>query len=89
MATQGETLALPSTSRLRSKASTVSISGGVAVLRSNRLDLATARAARQHGAGHDVYGSPRGDPQLRSEISRRVMRVGHVLSPDDVIITNG
>ncbi|TSD61204.1 PLP-dependent aminotransferase family protein [Variovorax sp. KBS0712] len=110
-ATQGGTLALPSTSRLRSKASTVSISGAVvvllehasnsalvplgcavpdaAVLRSNRLDLAMARAARQHGARHNVYGSPRGDPQLRREISRRAMRVGHVLSPDDVIITNG
>ncbi|MDP9910281.1 DNA-binding transcriptional MocR family regulator [Variovorax boronicumulans] len=110
-ATQGGTLALPSTSRLRSKASTVSISGAVAVLlehasnsalvplgcavpdaavlRSNRLDLAMARAARQHGARHNVYGSPRGDPQLRREISRRAMRVGHVLSPDDVIVTNG
>jgi len=110
-ATQGGTLALPSTSRLRSKASTVSISGAVAVLlehasnsalvplgcavpdaavlRSNRLDLAMARAARQHGARHNVYGPPRGDPQLRREISRRAMRVGHVLSPDDVIVTNG
>jgi DNA-binding transcriptional MocR family regulator len=110
-ATQGGTLALPSASRLRSKASTVSISGAVAallehasnpalvplgcavpdaaLLRSHRLDLALARAARQHGDRHNVYGTPRGDPRLRREISRRAMRIGHALSPDDVVITNG
>ncbi len=110
-ATQGGTLALPSTSRLRSKASTVSISGAVsallehasnaalvplgcavpdaALLQSKRLDLALARAARQHGARYNVYGAPRGDLRLRREISRRAMRIGHALSPDDVVITNG
>ncbi len=110
-ATQGGTLARPSPSRLRSRASTVSISGAVAallehasnsalvplgcavpdaaLLQSKRLDLALARAARQHGARHNVYGSPRGDLGLRREISRRAMRIGHALSPDDVIITNG
>jgi DNA-binding transcriptional MocR family regulator len=110
-ATQGGTLALPSTSRLRSKASTVSIGGAVAallehasnpalvplgcavpdaaLLQSNRLDLALARAARQHGARYNVYGTPRGDERLRREICRRAMRIGHALSPDDVVITNG
>lgn len=110
-ATQGGTFALPSTSRLRTKASTVSISGAVAVLlehasnsalvplgcavpdaallQSHRLDLALARAARQHGARYNVYGAPRGDLGLRREISRRAMRIGHALSPDDVVITNG
>jgi len=110
-ATHGGTLALPSTSRLRSKASTVSISGAVAallehasnftlvplgcavpdaaLLQSNRLDLALARAARQHGARYNVYGAPRGDLRLRREISRRAMRIGHALSPDDVVITSG
>jgi DNA-binding transcriptional MocR family regulator len=109
--THGATLALPSTSRLRSRASTVSIGGAVAallehasnsalvplgcavpdaaLLQSHRLDLALARAARQHGAHHNVYGAPRGDPQLRREISRRAMRIGHALSPDDMIITSG
>lgn len=110
-ATQGGTLALPTTSRLRTKASTVCISGAVAallehasnsalvplgcavpdaaLLQSQRLDLALARAARQHGARYNVYGAPRGDLRLRREISRRAMRIGHALSPDDVVVTNG
>lgn len=109
--TQGGTLALPSSSRPRTKASTVSISGAVtallehasnsalvplgcavpdaALLQSPRLDLALARAARQHGARYNVYGAPRGDLRLRREISRRAMRIGHSLSPEDLIITSG
>ena len=110
-ATRGGTLALPTPSRLRSKASTVSISGAVAgllehasnsalvplgcavpdaaLLQSHKLDLALAQAARQHGARYNVYGAPRGDLRLRQEISRRALRIGHALSPDDVLITNG
>ena len=42
-----------------------------------------------HGARYNVYGAPRGDLRLRREISRRAMRIGHALSPDDVVITNG
>ena len=34
-----------------------------ALLQSHRLDLALARAARQHGARYNVYGAPRGDLQ--------------------------
>ncbi|MFM0335470.1 aminotransferase-like domain-containing protein [Paraburkholderia fungorum] len=105
------TLALPSTSRARARASTVSISGAVAtllehasnsalvplgcavpdggVLQSKRLDLALARAARQHGARYNVYCPPHGEPRLRQEIARRALRFGHALSPDDVLITNG
>lgn len=60
-----------------------------ALLQSQRLDLALARAARQHGARYNVYAAPRGDLRLRREISRRALRVGHALSPDDVIITSG
>ena len=104
-------LALPSTSRARARASTVSISGAVAtllehasnsalvplgcavpdggVLQSKRLDLALARAARQHGARYNVYCPPHGEPHLRQEIARRALRFGHALSPDDVLITNG
>ena len=104
-------LALPSTSRPRAKASTVSIGGAVAallehasnsslvplgcavpeavLLQSKRLDLALARAARQHGTDHNIYGAARGDAGLRREIARRAMRLGHALSPDDVVITNG
>ncbi|MFM0289463.1 aminotransferase-like domain-containing protein [Paraburkholderia megapolitana] len=105
------TLALPSTSRPRTKASTVSISGAVAtllehasnsrlvplgcsvpdgaLLQSKRLDLALARAARQHGARYNVYCPPHGEPHLRQEIAKRTMRFGHALSPDDVLVTNG
>ena len=104
-------LALPSASRPRAKASTVSIGGAVAtllehasnsslvplgcavpeaaLLQSKRLDLALARAARQHGTDYNVYGAARGDPGLRREIAKRAMRLGHALSPDDVLITNG
>jgi len=110
-ATQGGSLALPSASRPRAKASSVSISGALAallehasnpalvplgcavpdtgLLQSSRLDLALARAARQHGARYNVYGTPHGDLRLRREISRRAMRTGHRLAPDDVIITSG
>lgn len=108
---QGGMLALPSTPRLRAKASTVSISGAVAgllehasnsalvplgcavpdaaLLQSQRLDLALARTARQHGARYNVYAAPRGDLRLRREISRRALRIGYSQSPDDVIVTSG
>jgi DNA-binding transcriptional MocR family regulator len=104
-------LALPSASRPRAKASTISIGSAVAtllehasstslvplgcavpeaaLLQSKRLDLALARAARQHGTDYNVYGAARGDPGLRREIAKRAMRLGHALSPDDVLVTNG
>ncbi|ABB08075.1 PLP-dependent aminotransferase family protein [Burkholderia lata] len=110
-AARGGTLALPSTSRSRAKASTVSISGAVAamlehaansalvplgcavpdpaLLQSKRLDLALARAARQHGTRYNVYCAPYGEPALRREIARRAMRFGHPLSADDILVTNG
>jgi DNA-binding transcriptional MocR family regulator len=96
-------LALPSISRPRAKASTVSISGAVAgllehvsnptlvplgcavpdaaLLQSKRLDLALARAARQHGTRYNIYCAPQGDPRLRREIAKRAMHFGHALSP--------
>jgi DNA-binding transcriptional MocR family regulator len=108
---RGGAFALPSASRPRAKASTVSISGAVsallehasnpalvplgcavpdaALLQSKQLDLALARAARQHGTRYNVYGTVRGDPRLRREIARRAMRLGHAQSPDDVVITSG
>lgn len=108
---QRNALALPSTSRPRTTALTVSISGAVAallehssnpaflpfgcavpdggLLESKRLDQLLARAARQRGARYNVYGTPQGDPSLRNEIAKRAIRVGHMLSPDDVVITSG
>lgn len=59
------------------------------LLESKRLDLALARAARRHGARYNVYGPPQGELSLRSEIAKRAMRSGHMLSPDDVVITSG
>jgi DNA-binding transcriptional MocR family regulator len=38
---------------------------------------------------HNVYCPPNGDIRLRREIAKRAMRVGHTLSPDDVVITAG
>jgi DNA-binding transcriptional MocR family regulator len=60
-----------------------------ALLQSQRLDLALARAARQHGARYNVYAAPRGDLGLRRELARRALRYGHALSPDDIIVTSG
>jgi DNA-binding transcriptional MocR family regulator len=59
------------------------------LLESKRLDLALARAARRHGARYNVYGAARGEDRLRREIAKRAMRIGHVLSPDDVVVTAG
>jgi DNA-binding transcriptional MocR family regulator len=110
-ASYGATLAIPSASRPRAKASTVSISGAVAallehasnpalvplgcavpeaaLLQSKRLDLALARAARQHGSRHNVYGTVHGDARLRSEIAKRAHRIGCTVSADEIIVTNG
>jgi DNA-binding transcriptional MocR family regulator len=60
-----------------------------ALLESKRLDLALARVARQQGTRYNVYSPPYGDPRLRLEIAKRGMRFGHVLSPDDILVTNG
>jgi len=60
-----------------------------ALLEAKRLDQLLARAARQHGARYNVYGTPQGDAALRSEIAKRALRVGHRLAPDDVVITSG
>jgi len=60
-----------------------------ALLQSKRLDLALARAARQHGTRYNVYCAPQGEPGLRREIAKRAMRFGHGLSPDDILIANG
>jgi DNA-binding transcriptional MocR family regulator len=60
-----------------------------ALLQSKRLDLALARAARQHGTRYNGYCALQGEPRLRREIAKRAMRLGHALSPDDVLITAG
>ncbi|HKW83372.1 MAG TPA: aminotransferase class I/II-fold pyridoxal phosphate-dependent enzyme [Burkholderiaceae bacterium] len=60
-----------------------------ALLQSKRLDLALARAAKRHGARHNVYGPVHGDHRLRREIAKRAMRIGHAMSADDVIVTAG
>ncbi|CAB3773620.1 PLP-dependent aminotransferase family protein [Paraburkholderia humisilvae] len=110
-ASRHSTLALPSPSRARMKASAVSVSGVVAtllehasnpalvplgcafpdsaLLQTKRLDLALARAARQQGAQYSGYCPPHGQPRLRREIAKRAMRVGHALSPDNVLVTAG
>jgi DNA-binding transcriptional MocR family regulator len=59
------------------------------LLASGALDRCLARLARVHGARHNVYTPPRGDLTLRREIARRALRVGHALSPDDVLVSCG
>jgi DNA-binding transcriptional MocR family regulator len=48
-----------------------------------------ARAARVKGVDYNVYTVPKGDPRLRQEISRRALRWGQPLSPEDIAITCG
>jgi DNA-binding transcriptional MocR family regulator len=59
------------------------------LLASKRLDLMLSRAARRHGTQHNVYGPSQGEMTLRGEIAKRAMQVGHMLSPDDIVVTSG
>lgn len=59
------------------------------ILASSQLDRFLARNARVKGKQHNVYSEPRGYIDLRVEISRRAMRWGQSLSPDDIGITCG
>ena len=60
-----------------------------ALLQSAKLDFALSRAARQQGMSHNVYGDVRGDIRLRREISKRSSRLGHMVFPEDILITSG
>jgi DNA-binding transcriptional MocR family regulator len=62
---------------------------GTELLASGRLDRFLARAARVKGVDYNVYTVPKGDPRLRQEISRRALRWGQALSPEDIAITCG
>jgi DNA-binding transcriptional MocR family regulator len=59
------------------------------LLASGRLNRHLARAARRHGAALNVYTPPGGLPELRRQIARRALQWGQVLSPDNVVVTNG
>ncbi|MEP3276216.1 MAG: PLP-dependent aminotransferase family protein [Stappiaceae bacterium] len=59
------------------------------LLAAGRLDRLLARTARVKGNKYNNYTSPCGDEDLRSEICRRAMRWGQVLSPEMVAITCG
>jgi DNA-binding transcriptional MocR family regulator len=59
------------------------------ILASGRLDRFLARAARVKGVEYNVYTVPKGDARLRQEISRRALRWGQALSPEDIAITCG
>jgi len=59
------------------------------ILASSQLDRFLARAARIKGKKYNVYSEPRGFIDLRIEISRRAMRWGQSLSPNDIAITCG
>ena len=59
------------------------------LLAAGRLDRFLARAARVKGLDYNVYTTPKGDLQLRQEITRRALRWGQAQSPEDIVITCG
>lgn len=59
------------------------------ILAAGRLDRFLARAARVKGARYNTYIEARGEESLRSEICRRALRCGQLLTPESVAITNG
>lgn len=59
------------------------------LLAAGRLDRFLARAARAKGIDYNSYTVPKGDLRLRQEISRRALRWGQGLSPEDIAITCG
>jgi DNA-binding transcriptional MocR family regulator len=59
------------------------------LLAAERLDRHLARCARIHGRRYNVYTDPRGDPELRCQISERALRLGHAVAPEGIVITNG
>jgi DNA-binding transcriptional MocR family regulator len=59
------------------------------LLAAGHLDRFLARAARVRGSEYNTYTVPKGDPRLRQEISRRALRWGQVLPPEDIAITCG
>lgn len=59
------------------------------MLAAGGLDRFLARTARVKGMHYNIYTEPRGDLNLRSEICRRALRCGQLLTPDAVAITNG
>jgi DNA-binding transcriptional MocR family regulator len=59
------------------------------LLAAGRLDRFLARAARVKGIHYNVYTTPKGDLPLRQEITRRALRWGQALSPEDIVVTCG
>ena len=55
----------------------------------SRLDKFLARAARVRGVQYNNYSPANGDPVLRRNIALRAARIGHVVSADDIVVTNG
>ena len=59
------------------------------LLAAGRLDRFLARAARVKGVERNTYTGPRGDLQLRQEISRRALRWGQAISAENIAVTCG
>jgi DNA-binding transcriptional MocR family regulator len=59
------------------------------LLAAGRLDRFLPRAARVKGKAYNIYTEPQGDQNLRNEISRRALRWGQALVPEDIAITCG
>ena len=54
-----------------------------------QLQSSMANMARHYGLEAMAYQFPPGLPELRRQIARRMVNRGCVVSPDDVVITNG
>ncbi|MEK0239319.1 PLP-dependent aminotransferase family protein [Klebsiella variicola] len=54
-----------------------------------RLRKLTMQVLRSSTTGHDVYAMPPGSRRLRSQIARRGLNHGMMLSAEDIIITHG
>ena len=59
------------------------------ILDAQALDRHLARCARTLGREYNIYTDPRGDMDLRQQISERGIRLGQELAPDTLVVTCG
>ena len=59
------------------------------LLAAGQLDRFLARVARTKGTQYNVYVETRGVFELRHEISRRALRIGQIMVPDNILISCG
>ncbi|MEH6631512.1 MAG: PLP-dependent aminotransferase family protein [Halopseudomonas aestusnigri] len=60
-----------------------------ALLSAGKLDRILAQKARREGDKYNIYSTPQGDLDLRSELAKRTRRFGQNVNLNDIAITNG